>query len=168
METMLATRQPAAASSQIQTIVALVDFSDVTSRIIEHARALASAFSSNVVLMHGVPRQPQTVDVGFASPVVVRDPTDEEVEADKARLLGICDSLKRAGINATAAQTERIGAENILTECKWLGADLIIMGSHHHSALHDWFVGNITHELLQRATCPVLVVPAEEPAAAED
>jgi hypothetical protein len=57
-----------------------------------------------------------------------------------------------------------MAAENILAESRWLQADLIVMGTHHHGMLHDLVMGNLTREILQHAFCPVLVVPAALPA----
>ena len=38
--------------------------------------------------------------------------------------------------------------------------DLLMMGSHGHSALYDLLVGSTTQGVLMRARCPVLIVPA--------
>lgn len=149
----------------MKTIVALIDFSDLSPLVVEHTRKLASAFMSNVVLLHGVPPHGEAVDIGIASPVVERDPTKEEWDAHKAKLLEISESFRAAGLNVTAAQCQDMEAENILAETRWLGAELIVMGAHHHGVLHDLFVGNLTRDVLKGATCPVLVVPAAPPAA---
>jgi nucleotide-binding universal stress UspA family protein len=37
--------------------------------------------------------------------------------------------------------------------------DLIIMGSHGHSEIAGLFLGSVTHKVLNRIYCPVLVVP---------
>lgn len=148
----------------MKTIVALIDFSDLTPKILEQTQKLAAAFSSNVVLLHGVPRHVEAVDIGIASPVVEREATAEEWSAHKAKLLELTDPFKKAGINVTAAQCVDMAAENILAESRWLQADLIVMGSHHRGMLHDIVVGNLTREVLQHACCPVLVVPAALPA----
>lgn len=149
----------------MKTIVALIDFSDLTPKILEQSQKLATAFSSNVVLLHGVPRHVEAVDIGIASPVVEREATAEEWNTHKAKLLELTEPLKMAGINVTAAQCTDMAAENILAESRWLQADLIVMGSHHHGMLHDLIVGNLTREILQHAFCPVLVVPAALPVA---
>jgi nucleotide-binding universal stress UspA family protein len=148
----------------MKTIVALIDFSDLTPIILEQTQKLAKVFSSNVVLLHGVPKHVEAVDIGIASPVVAREATAEEWAAHKARLLELTDPLKKAGINVTAAQCADMAAENILAESRWLQADLIVMGTHHHGMLHDLVMGNLTREILQHAFCPVLVVPAALPA----
>ncbi len=37
--------------------------------------------------------------------------------------------------------------------------DLIIMGSHGHSDIAGLFLGSVTHKVLNKLHCPVLVVP---------
>ena len=68
--------------------------------------------------------------------------------------------VNATGIDVTAQQLVDATMERILEESGRLGADVIVVGSHHHSALYDLFIGSFTHDLLKRATCPVLVVPA--------
>jgi nucleotide-binding universal stress UspA family protein len=51
--------------------------------------------------------------------------------------------------------------ERLLDECRMWKADLIVIGSHHHSTVINWLVGTYTADVLKSACCPVLVVPAE-------
>ncbi len=37
--------------------------------------------------------------------------------------------------------------------------DLIVMGSHGHSDISGLFLGSVTHKVLNKIYCPVLVVP---------
>jgi nucleotide-binding universal stress UspA family protein len=39
-----------------------------------------------------------------------------------------------------------------------VGADLIVCGRRGLNSLQEFFVGSVSHELIQSATCPVLVV----------
>jgi hypothetical protein len=49
----------------------------------------------------------------------------------------------------------------VMEEVEKMDADLVIMGSHHHSALYNFFIGSVGAELLKRLPFPVLVVPVE-------
>lgn len=40
------------------------------------------------------------------------------------------------------------------------GADLIVVGSHGHSAVAGLLLGSVTQKLLHVAPCPVLAIPA--------
>jgi nucleotide-binding universal stress UspA family protein len=48
----------------------------------------------------------------------------------------------------------------IRAEAKRLGADYIVVGSHHHGVLHDLLFGGTAAGLLKNAPCPVVIVPA--------
>ena len=49
-------------------------------------------------------------------------------------------------------------AEVVLTAAKQFDVDLIIMGSHRHTAISEAMLGTTTHKVLHSATRPVLVV----------
>ena len=144
----------------MKTILALVDFSDVAARVLAQAQKLARAFGARVVIVHVLKQEPVVIDVGLASPTVLRPPREEVIQAGQAKLLELRDSIAAAGIDVTAQQLPDATMEKILEESRRLEADIIIVGSHHHSALYHLFIGSFTHDLLKLAHCPVLVVPA--------
>lgn len=157
----------------MKTIVALVDFTEVTSKILDITRTLASALRSKVVLLHVVPPMPVVATFGADAPAIPEPPSQEEVDAQKAKLQTLLDSLTKYGIEATALQFEGPVVATVMDELEKLDADLVIMGSHHHSALYNFFIGSVATELLKRLPFPALVVPvevvekADEPAAKE-
>jgi len=144
----------------MKTIVALVDFSDVTPKVLEHARTLATAFDSRVIILHVVPEEPAVVDLGLASPTFMQSPSEKRIEADYNQLLGLRDPLAAAGVNVSVQQLDNGNIEKVITMCQQLEADLIIVGAHHHSRLFNLLVGTFTSDILKRSNCPVLVVPA--------
>ena len=52
--------------------------------------------------------------------------------------------------------------EKALQEMVRLKADVVVMGSHGHSALRNVLVGSVTEGVLRKAGCPVLVVPRKK------
>jgi nucleotide-binding universal stress UspA family protein len=40
-----------------------------------------------------------------------------------------------------------------------LDADLLVLGSHGHSAIHDTLVGSTSQHVIRHATCPVVILP---------
>ncbi|HDY68944.1 MAG TPA: universal stress protein [Candidatus Scalindua sp.] len=50
----------------------------------------------------------------------------------------------------------------ILDESSKLKIDLIVVGSHGHGAVYHLIVGSVSEEVLQRSSCPVLVVPTHD------
>lgn len=146
----------------MKTIVALIDYSDLTNRIIDQAIQVTKAFQGKLILLHVVPEEPAVVELGLASPTVLQPASEGKVEKDYNKLLDLRDSLTNSGVNVLVQQLEQGGVQKVLDQCRNLETDLIVMGTHHHSALYNLLVGTFTSDVLKRATCPVLVVPAEE------
>ncbi len=140
-------------------IVTLVDYSDVTPALIGQTGRLAKALGLPVVLVHVIDQDPMAV-VGEP---VTQIPSDEEREEliarDHGRLSGLVERLRGAGVEAEVRQVVDADIGKALDECGAWNAAYIVVGSHHHGALYNWFVGSVTSEVIQKATCPVLVVP---------
>lgn len=100
-------------------------------------------------------------DVGLASPVIMQAPSQETIQSHHAQLLEMRDSLVKFGVRATVQQLEAASVDTVLEETQKCGADLIILGSHHHSTIYRLLVGTVTDDVLKRAHCPVLVVPSD-------
>ncbi len=146
----------------MKTIVALVDLSDLTFKILKQAHTLAKAFNSQVIICHVAGQEPVVVDVGIASPVIMQNPSREKLEKHHAQLLEARDSLVKFGVSASVEQLECASVDKVLEETRKWQADLIILGSHHHSTLYNLMVGSVTDNVLKRAHCPVLVVPGDD------
>jgi nucleotide-binding universal stress UspA family protein len=54
-------------------------------------------------------------------------------------------------------------ADEILAFASEVGADLIAMSTHGRSGISRWVFGNVADKVLRGATCPVLLVRAEQP-----
>jgi nucleotide-binding universal stress UspA family protein len=143
----------------MKTIVALVDFSDVTQKVINQARTLAEAFQSQVILLHGLSKRPVVVDMGVASPTLLQSLTPEDIEADKVKLQLLSEPMSSAGVRVSIQQVPDATVEAIVEEAQRLRADVIVVGSHHHGTFYNLIVGSVTSGVLKRASCPVLVVP---------
>ena len=145
----------------MKNIVALVDFSDVAQNVLKQVQTLAQAFKSHVTILHGIPMRHAVVDVGLASPSIQQEATAEQVQADLARLEKLTEPLKACGVDVGLKQFHDTNVEHIVEEALRNEADIIVVGSHHHSSIYNLIVGSVTHDLLMRAKCPVLVVPAK-------
>ncbi len=146
----------------MKTIVALVDLSDLTFKVLKHAHALATAFNSEVIILHVLGKTPVVMDLGIVSPVVMEDPIPTVVKEQAEQLLEMRDSLIKFGVKARVEQLADARVQEVLAETKRLNADLIILGSHHHSTIYHMLVGSVAADVLKHAHCPVLVVPSDE------
>ena len=147
----------------MNTIVALIDFSDATFKVLKQVLLMARAFESRVVLLHVVPMEPVVVDLGLASPTVMREASSAAVEGDRARLEELRESLTKFDVPVETQQLTSGTADLVMAEVARLNADLLVMGTHKHGWLYNLLVGSVTNEVVKRMTCPVLLVPADEP-----
>jgi nucleotide-binding universal stress UspA family protein len=131
----------------MNTIVTLVDFSGMTPKLIEQSERFAKALHARVILIHIQPKEAKL--------------RSKETNAEGyKRLTALGATLAKANVNVLVEQLKDADLSGALEECRTWDAELIIVGSHHHGFLHNWFVGSFTCEVLKAAHCPVLVLPA--------
>lgn len=143
----------------MKTILVPVDFSDVTTEVVETARKFAAAFEGRLVILNVA--EPEPDFVGFeAGPPAVRVATARDYKLERQRLDEIKTRLVSGGSNVTALHIQGPIVEKILHEAGEQQADLIVIGSHGHGAFYDLLVGSVTHGIIKDARCPVVVVPS--------
>lgn len=76
---------------------------------------------------------------------------EKTVEEAKAR-------LQEAGISAKVEMVQGAAAESILDYAKNNGNDLIIIGSRGLGGIREFVLGSVSHNVVQHAQIPVLVV----------
>lgn len=142
----------------MKNILVAVDFSDVSADLLETARSFAQAFGSRIYLLHVADPNPDFV--GFeAGPESVRHQEAAELRHEHRELQELADRLRSGGTEVTALVIQGPTVEKIIEEIDKLGAELVIMGAHHHSAWQRFFVGSTSDGVLKAERCPVLIVP---------
>jgi nucleotide-binding universal stress UspA family protein len=148
----------------MKLIVALIDFSEVTSDLITLTGKLARAMNSKVVLLHvAMP------DADFVKGKERKDESRKGIASDlrrRRRALEIMElQLKKLGIEAMALMVRGDSPRGnpvgkILEEIDRLSPDLILLGSHGGGRLHRLLIGGVTDAVVRKARLPVLLVPS--------
>ena len=143
----------------VKKLLAAVDFSDVTDRVVEEAAGLAQAFRAELTLIHVAAPDPDFV--GYqAGPDTVREARAGELRGEHRRLQQIADELRDRAVPCKALLIQGPTVEKILDEATHIGASTIVIGSHGHGPLRRVLLGSISEGVVRGATCPVHVVPA--------
>ncbi len=145
----------------MKTIVAAVDFSEASDKVIAEAAAQAGAFGAKLVLLHVVEPIASYVPVGAAMDVIETAPpalTEQDLAAQHAQLERLAAPYESAEVTAVIG----LAADEIVAQAAEHGAGLIVLGSHGHGALYHLFAGSVVTGVLKRAACPVLVVPVRD------
>lgn len=147
----------------MKRILAAVDFSDVTADILAVAGRLARKLDAEMELLHT--ESPPASALGYGVDAQLMSTSIEslglakQAEEDKKALAALKEQLADAGVEATSTQVEGPTIQTILREAERYSADLIVVGSHEHGALHNLFFGSVQEGLIQKSHIPVLVVP---------
>ena len=142
----------------MKTILTPIDFSPASDTVIEASIELATATVAELVLLHVVTPPVVASEYGL----VMENVSEIVAAAEKAsakKLATLVGKLTARGLKVRSLQTISSPVESILTVAKKERACYIVMGSHGHSALYDLIVGSTTHGVLDKAPCPVLIVP---------
>jgi universal stress protein A len=144
----------------MKTILVAVDLSDVTIKVVKVAVHLAKPFQSKIILMHAVEPLPQLSPVG-ADPVSVV-PLEEPLLDFTEELERLREMISLVGLESTAMELQGPPVDLILAQAENSRIDLIVLGSHNRGVLSHLLTGSVVDGILQRAKCPVLVVPLHD------
>jgi nucleotide-binding universal stress UspA family protein len=146
----------------MKTILAPVDFSEVTPWLVTEAAALARQLDGRLVLLNvtrpDALRDDQAAFRKTMERLVERPlkPTAGDAPHGRAPI------IHGEAISGDSLQLIGEPVQMILDQAGKLSADYIVMGSHGRSALHDLVFGSVAAGVLRDARCPVILVPSRE------
>jgi nucleotide-binding universal stress UspA family protein len=142
----------------MKAILAPVDFSIVTARVVDAAVKLARTTHANVILLHVVPK-PSVFRNVLPAIEDVKTRTQAEAHTAEKQMLALQKTFRRRLPKIQIAYLNGPPAKRIVEEARNRKAAYIVLGSHGHSALRDAVLGSVAAAVVKTATCPVLVVP---------
>jgi nucleotide-binding universal stress UspA family protein len=142
----------------MKTVLVSVDFSDATRAVIATAVELATAPDARLIIHHCLVPPMVSTEYGIGVEMMQAN-LDLAEKTAVHQLEHIEDELTARGLQVTSVLTRGGAATDIVQKATKLHADVIVMGSHGHTALYELVVGSTTHAVIKRAPCPVLVVP---------
>lgn len=142
-------------------ILIALDLSPATETIVSQTRKLFSEKGEHVILLHVADPEPEFIGYD-PGPQTVRDQVADRFREDHARIQEIADNLQASGVEAEALLVQGPYADSILSAARKLEADVIVMGSHGHGAMHHLLMGSTSEQVLKKAPRPVLIVPCRE------
>ncbi|WP_027193241.1 universal stress protein [Megalodesulfovibrio gigas] len=148
------------AAPHVQTIIAAVDMSPVTAKVVGWAMAQARAFNAQLELLYVTTPEPDFI--GYApGPQHERNAVACRMQDEQRALAALKAQVAAQGLKVSEHVFPGVPEDKILQEAHRLQADLIICGRHDHDFFYRLFVGSVGEELLKRSPCPILFVPAD-------
>ena len=156
----------------IHTILYATDLGPYQPTVFRHAAGLAQQFGAKVHIVYVLEPLGE-----FAHSLIDNYvPTDVQAKLHKegyaearqnlqARLDKSCKedlNIDSKALMSEVRIVEGRPATVILDEARRIGADLIVLGSHGHSALDEMLIGSVARKITLKATVPVLLVPIKD------
>lgn len=151
------TDQDEDAIPKIERILVSLDGSIFSERVLPYARALASAFGSELVLMI-VPAVPEVKDYR-AAPDVVRSIRTQAEKNIRKFLEAVARSLREDGLRVRIRVGGSMPARTIVSVGEEENADLIMQTSRGRGGLDLLFVGSVAQRVVENTPIPVFMVP---------
>lgn len=143
----------------MKTVLAPIDFSPISDRVIVRAIALARAIDARLVLLNVVAPLPLAGEHLARSPLTAEELLAAAEKKAATKLAQLQRTLRDEGVTAHAVHVSGEAVVCILEQAERLAADYIVIGSHGHSAIYDLLVGSTANGVLKGAPCPVVIVP---------
>ncbi len=142
----------------LKNIMVAVDFNDSIGELMVYADSLAHKFGSKVWILHVA--EPEPDFVGYEPvPQYIRDIKAEEYREEHRNLQEICKNFLSEEISAEALLIQGSTVKTVMDEAQKLDIDLLIVGTHKHSFLHNLLQESVSMELIKKVDIPVLTIP---------
>jgi len=143
----------------MKTIVAAIDFSDVSKPVLEAATTLARALDEGLHLVHVVEAEPTYAAYGFSPDEfpAMQEVQKESVDRAEIKLTKMAGEIGIKGIETAVLQGQPL--HTLMKYAEEVDADLIVLGSHGHGFLSSLLLGSVTEGCVRKAKFPALIVP---------
>jgi nucleotide-binding universal stress UspA family protein len=153
----------------IMKIIAAIDFSDITPRLLEQTSILAKALGAELFLIHVAEPNPDHIAYDYDPATVytidsaeVRSSIAERFQQEHKTLQEYAENMREQGISCTAMMIQGIAVDLLLKEAERLEAAFIIAGTHGKGLISQLLLGSISEQLIKQTTIPVHLVPAQK------
>ncbi|PTX44306.1 nucleotide-binding universal stress UspA family protein [Christiangramia gaetbulicola] len=145
----------------LKNIMVAVDFNDSIGELMVYADNLAEKFGSKVWVLHVADPEPDFV--GYEpGPQYIRDIKADEYREEHRNLQEVCKNFLSEDTVKEALLIQGSTVETVVEEAKKLNIDLLIVGTHKHSFLHNLLQESVSMELIKKAEIPILTIPIDE------
>lgn len=144
----------------LHTIVVAIDFSQTSREALRRAVEIARDANGALHLVHVAAAPVYTAWAVTAPDLEASGVHARYVEDARLQLLDIASTLPIEPFRVTCTALPGQPAAEIVAYAARAGADLLVVGAHGHGAVSRFLLGSVAEQVVRRAACPVLVVPA--------
>jgi nucleotide-binding universal stress UspA family protein len=146
----------------LKTILHPTDFSEPSRYALELACAVARDQAARLVLLHVMP-QPAEATRGEVPAIKARH-AEEDLKAYREEMATLLGKVRERAPYAHVEPQLKEGpvADVIIRTAAEVPCDLIVMGTHGRSRMHQLVMGSVASAVTQNAPCPIVTVKVPE------
>ena len=150
----------AAGRGRFRRVLCAVDFSQDSARAMEYAASFARQAAGRLTVLHVVEPMPVGYDPMVGTTFDLAGYELRLEESGRAQLRTFAPESAAAGCEIETMLTHGRAYKEILRIAAERQSDLIVVGVHGRNAFDRLVFGSTTEQIIRRASCPVLAVPA--------
>jgi len=143
----------------LKKILVTTDFSTLSHEGMKVAAELASAYSSELILLHVVP-PPHVLTSSGVSAGKVQDYYGELIRLAKESLKEVAEKHFKKGLSVSIKVIQGDPADEIVKLASDEKTGLIVMSTRGRSGRAPYMAGSVAVKVAGMAPCPVMAVPA--------
>jgi universal stress protein A len=142
---------------KVQQILVPVDFSALSSPLVEYAAIIARSLHASIILLHMC--EPPDLMAGIVPGVSPSRDLEAQRQLRRTNMQSLVQEAKcLEGIPFTFSIQSGYATPGILQQARIRNVDLILMGTHGRAGLDRWLMGSVAQGVMHKATCPVLIL----------
>lgn len=148
----------------MKKVLIAIDYNPTSEKVVTDGYKLAKSLGAEVCLIHVITNlqyygAQYPAFMGFESMSLSYDPKihDEMKNIAKDYIATVASHVGDQGLKTHVAEGDT--AKAILEYSTEWGADLIVMGTHSHSAFEKLLIGTVANAVLEKTTIPVHMIP---------
>ncbi|WP_417362722.1 universal stress protein [Galbibacter sp.] len=150
----------------MKKVLIALDYNPSSEKVVMDGYKLAKSMGAEVCLLHVITNlqyygSQYPAFMGFESMNLSYDPKihDEMKNIAREYVSTVASHIGDETLKTHVAEGDT--AKAILDYAKAWGADLIVMGTHSHSALEKFLIGTVANGVLEKTTIPVHMIPVK-------
>ena len=142
----------------MKRILVPVDFSDLSTDLLDVAAKIAKASDGEVYILHVTVPDSFSNDIPPVLPALDNPSVDQRI-LEGQDLKAMVHYLTEQNIKAKYDLKYGPVVDIIMQEAEKFNADLIVVGSQSHGFLYRTFIGSVSDGVMRQSPCPVMIVP---------
>lgn len=139
--------------TEFKNITVALDTNDSVGGLLSYAESIALKFNAKIWVIH-VLEDPSDQDKDAAGP-------DDQISS-KRNMEALCEGFIDDSLEREILILNGPTVDKVLEKVKDLESDLLIVGTHKYSFLHNLISRRVSIQLFKKSNIPILAIPYED------